>query len=379
MSRVHHGRGVHSSWGLVAAAVIATAGCEPTPERPAVIDAYGLRVESERLGRRLNLFTWPDYLDPELVGEFERVYGVEVGIDYYDTNEAMIAKLRAGGTGEYDLVVASDYAVEALREQNLLEPLDHALLPNLDNLAPRFRDPPFDPGNVYSATYQWGTSGLGVRSDLVEGTVPLAASWALVFDPTAGVGPFTMLNDPRETIGAALIYLGHSPNSTDPDELAAAERLLTEQRGRVLTYAPFATSRDLLASGDAVVAHNFSGDVLMVEDEVPEVVYLIPREGAIVWSDNLAVPREAPSKTLAEVFINFILDARVGARLSRFTQYATPNQASLPLLEPELLDNRVIYPDSTVMERLEFLRDLGEARAAYDRIWTRLRAGAGSG
>lgn len=353
-----------------------TAGCEGGAPATGSVEAYGLVVERADLGRALNLFIWPEYVDPALVREFERTYGVRVRLDYYDTNEAMVAKLQAGGTGQYDLVVASDYAVEVLRGQGLVEPLDPSHIPNLENLDPRFRDLPFDPGNVYSVAYQWGTSGIGVREDLVADPARLVESWALVFDPAHAPGPFAMLNDARETIGAALLYLGHSANSTDPGELAGAERLLMEQRARVLTYAPFATARDLLGSGDAVAVHNYSGDIRTVQEEVPSVRYLIPSEGAIVWTDNLAIPRGAPNRLLAEVFINFILDAEVGARLSRFTFYATPNAAALPLVDPELLADRSIYPEPAVLEKLEFLRELGPAREVYDRIWTRLRAGA---
>lgn len=363
---------VRAAAGLLA--LLVAAACESTPDRAATVDAYGLRIETADLGEQLNLFIWPDYMDPELIEEFEAAYGVTVAIDYYDTNEAMIAKLQAGGTGQYDLVVASDYAIEVLREEDLLAPLDHALVPNLGNLSPRFREAPFDPGNAYSVTYQWGTSGLGMRADLVGGDP--APSWSLVFDPEGSVGPFTMLNDPRETIGAALIYLGHSANSTDSTELAEAERLLIDQRERVLTYAPFASARDLLASGDALVAHNYSGDVLMVAEEVPGIRYMIPEEGSIVWTDNLAIPTGAPSARLAHAFINFILDAEVGARLSNWTRYASPNDAAMASIDPELLDDPAVYPDSAVMGRLEFLHDVGEARAAYDRIWTRLRTGA---
>jgi spermidine/putrescine transport system substrate-binding protein len=371
------GSGVRArSAARVGVLLVLAAACG-SPDLPPVIEAYGLSVERESLGRRLSLFIWPDYLDPALVREFERAYGVRVRIDYYDTNEAMIAKLRAGGTGQYDLVVASDYAVEVLAAQGLAQPLDRANLPNLVNLDPRFTDPPFDPGNVHSVPYQWGTSGIGVRTDLVADPARIDASWALLFDPERAAGPFTMLNDPRETIGAALLYLGHSANSTSPEALAEAERLLMEQRGRVLTYAPFATARDLLGSGDATVAHNYSGDVLMVKEEVAAVEYLIPREGSIIWTDNLLVPRGAPNQRLAEVFINFILDAEVGARLSDYTYYATPNAAALPLVSEALRGDRSIYPEPEVLEKLEFLRDVGEARVLYDRIWTRLRAGAG--
>ena len=362
---------------LLLALALGTGACGAgEPAVSGTVDAYGLSVERDSLGPVLNLFIFSDYLDPELVEEFERTYGVRVQIDYFDTNEAMIAKLQAGGTGQYDLVVASDFAVEVLLGQGLLQPLDRAMIPNLANLDERFADQPSDPGSRHTVAYQWGTTGLGVRTDLVTGSA-VEPSWALVFDPTREPGPFTMLSDPRETIGAALLYLGHSVNSTDPVELEAAERLLLAQRSRVLTYAPFATARDLLGSGDATVAHNFSGDVLMVQEEVPEIAYLIPREGAIVWTDNLAIPAGAPQKRLAEVFMNFILDAEVGARLSEFTHYATPNRASLPLVDAEIREDRSIYPDSAVLARLEFVRDVGEARALYDRIWTRLRAGAG--
>lgn len=362
---------------LAVVAATALLACRPDPaDRPPVIEAYNLRVESARLGDRLHIFIWPDYLDPELVEEFERTYGVRVVIDYYDNNEALIAKLKAGGIGQYDLAVASDYAVEVLKEQNLLQPLDTTTLPNLVNLDPRFRSLPFDAENRYSVAYQWGTSGLGVRTDRVRDPDRVLASWKLVFDPAHALGPFAMLNDPRETIGAALLYLGYSANSTDERELAEAERLLLAQRPRVLTYAPFATARDLLASGDVVVSHNYSGDVLMAQAEVPAIRYLIPQEGAIVWTDNLVIPAGAPHRYTAEVFINFLLDARIGARLSNFTRYATPNAAALPFVDPELRADRAVYPDSALLDRLEFLRDVGPARVVYDRIWTRLRAGA---
>ncbi len=354
-------------------------GCSGrAPDRPAAITAYGVTLESAHLGDQLNLFTWPDYLDPQLAREFEKTYGVKVRIDYYDTNEALIAKLQAGGQGQYDVVIASDYAVEVLRKAGQLQPLDTARIPNRVNLDARFRDPPYDPGDRYSITYQWGTSGLGVRSDLVKDTTRIIPSWRLVFDAAAAIGPFTMLDDQRETIGAALIYLGFSPNSTDSTQLASAERLLQAQRPRILTYSPFATAKDLLASGDAVVAHNYSGDVLMVQEDVPGIRFVIPREGSIVWTDNMAVPTGAPHALLATAFINFILDAGVGARLSNFTRYASPNAAAMAGIDPALRADRSVYPDSATLQHLEFLRDIGEARGLYDRMWTRLRAGAGA-
>lgn len=360
---------------LLLGAVALLAGCG-SADRPEFVEAYGLRVETARLGNSLRLFNWPDYMDPDLLREFEQTYGVRISVDYYDTNEALIAKLEAGGLGQYDLIVASDYAMEILLAGGMLETLDHANIPNLVNLDARFRELPFDPGNRYSVAYQWGTTGLGIRTDRINVSedTPLD-SWGLVFDPALAPGPIAMLNDAREVISAALLYLGYSPNTTDPAELRAAEDLLRAQRPRVLTYAPFATARDLLASGDVVVAHNFSGDILMARDEQPAIQFVIPREGAIIWTDNLAVPSGARAKYAAEVFINFLLDAEVGARLSNFTRYASPNAAARAFIDEDLLADPAVYPDDATASRLQLLRDLGPARALYEEIWTRLRTG----
>ena len=357
----------------LAGSMLLAAACDKTPEVPALVDAHGLRVETGTLEPQVNLFTWPDYMDPELLREFEATYGVRVVVDYYDTNEALLAKLDAGGSREYDVIVASDYAVDALIGDQALAAMDSAAVPNLRNLAPRFRRPPYDPDGRFTAAYQWGTSGLGVRTDRIDG--PLPDSWAVVFDSAAAAVPFAMLNEARETIGAALIYLGHSPNSTSEAELTAAADLLRAQRARVLTYAPFASARDMLASGDVTVAHNYSGDVLMAKAENSAIEFVIPREGSIIWTDNMAVLKEAPHPNAARVLVNYLLDAEIGARLSNFTRYATPNAAAEPFIDADLRNDRAVYPDAAVLERLHFLRDLGPHRARYDRIWTEIRAG----
>lgn len=363
------------NWRLLLPFVLLIAGCQKPEATSRKIEAYGVVADAGRLGKTLNLFTWPDYLDPDLVREFESKYGVKLQIDYYDTNEAMLAKLRGGGLGQYDLIVASDYAVETLTADSALQPLDYANIPNARNIDARFRGLPFDPQNRYTVPYQWGTSGLGIRTDRIKKQPPALDTWKLVFDPAYQVGPLVMLNDQRETIGAALIYLGLSPNTTSPADLARAEQLLVAQRPRVLTYSPFATARDLLASGDVVVAHNYSGDVLLAKADAPGIQFVIPREGSLIWTDNMAIPVRAPDRYAAELFINFLLDAKVGARLSNFTQYATPNAAAFPLIADSLRNDRSIYPDSTLMARLHFLRDVGPARRLYDELWTRLRAG----
>jgi len=339
------------------------------------IAAYDLKVDRSKLGKTLNLFIYPDYLDPQLVKKFEEVYGVEVVIDYYDNNEAMLAKLQAGGIGQYDVIVPTDYAVAVMRRQNLLQPLDKANIPNLKNLNPLFASLPFDPDNQYTVCYQWGTMGLGVRSDLLDPANRDLNTWKIVFDPEYSPGPFTMLDAQRETIAAALIYLGYSVNTVDEGELQAAQELLTAQRKRVLAYTGTSTARELLVSGDAVVIHNYNGDILMGQSEAPAIRYLLPREGSIIWTDNLAIPAGAPNQYTGEVFINFLLDAENGAILSNFTHYATPNAASLPYLDEKIRNNPDIYPPEEVIRKLQFIEDIGEKVKLYDRVWTRVKAG----
>jgi len=329
-------------------------------------------------GGRLHLFTFSDYIDPQLVREFEQAHGVQVLQDYYDNNEALIAKLQAGGRGQYDVAVVSDYALPTLVRLGLLEPLDRTSISNFSNVDPRFLGRDFDPDNQYSVPYQWGVSGIGIRTDLVDTTRVDVRTWAVLFDPSRQAGAFTMLDDSRETIGAALKYLGYSLNTTDPAALAAAERLLLAQRDRVLSYASFSTSRDLLLSGDVALAHNWSGDIGLAQAERPDITFVVPREGSVIWIDNLAVPAGAPNRQAAELFMNFILDAEVGARLSEYTRYASPNRAAEAYLSPELKAMAQRYLDPAAFARMEYLRDLGdEGRQLYDRVWTRVRVAGG--
>ncbi len=372
---------------LLAAALVVMAGWalrgrgaapgEGTEAGADALVAHGRTWSRQALGSRLNFFIYPDYMDPEVIQEFETTYGVKVVIDYYDTNEALLAKLQAGGVGLYDVVVPSGYGITVLRKQDLLEPLDLDKLPNLEHLMPRFLDPPFDPGNRYTVCYMWGTTGLGVRKDRLPPGTPLPDSWAVLFDPAASLGPFSMIDDQRETIGTTLKYLGHPINSVDPAHLRQAEELLIQQRRRALTWASSSTSRDLLSSGDVVVQMNYSGDIALAASENPEVAYVIPKEGASIWTDNLALAKQAPHREAAHAFLNFLLDPGVAARLANFTKYATPNQTALADVDPTLRDDPALYPPPEVQRRLEFVVDVGEATRLYAETWVRVKASGG--
>lgn len=363
--------------GSVLAAALLVAACGRGAELPPEVTAYGLTVETGRLSPTLRLFNFPDYLDPDLVAEFRRTYGVRIIQDFFDTNEAMMARLRAGAAGGFDLVVASDYAVGILAGDGLLEALDPALLPNRANLHSLFTGLPFDPENQFSVPYQWGTTGLGIRSDRAAGDPAAWATWSVLFDPARSAGRFALLDDSRESIGAALIYLGHSVNSTDAAALSEAEALLAATRDRAAAFTPATTGRDLLVAGELDVSHNHSGDIAAAQEERDDIVYVIPREGAVVWADNMVIPAGGASAYTAHVFMNFILDPDVGARLTNFTRYASPNREAWPRLDAELRDDMDELLEGGLLDRMEFIEDVGEERRSFDQLWTRVKAGAG--
>ena len=319
----------------------------------------------------LNVFIWSEYIDPQIVAAFEKQFDCKVRLDLYEDNESMIAKLAGGGTALYDIVVPSDYVINAMVKRGLLAPLRHENLPNLKNMDPRFASPPFDPGNQYTAPYQWGTVGLYIRRSKDKA---LEESWALLFDAAKQPGPFLLMDDMRPCFSAALKYRGHSVNSTDPKELAEARDLLLEAKKRSLGFEGGVGGKNRVLAKGAAMAMVFNGDAARGVKEDAETYYFVPREGGEIWLDSLCIPAQAPHRDLAEKFINFILDAKIGAQLSNFNQYATPNKAALAFINPDDLKNPAIYPTAEMMTKLEFLHDLGDGSKLFDELWTQIKA-----
>lgn len=322
--------------------------------------------------RELHVYNWSAYIDPQIYKDFEAEFGIRVVEDTFASNEELLAKLQAGATG-YDVIVPSDYMVNIMRQQGLLAELDHSKIPNLSNIDPQFADPPYDTGMRHCVPYQWGTTGIGYNAEIFPEPPD---SWAYLFDPNL-VAPysrrFTMLNDAREVVGAALKYLGYSLNTTNEAELLAARDLLIRQKPWVYAYDS-EQYRALLPAGEIVLAQGYSGDVFMVAAEDERIRYAIPREGTSIWMDNLCIPASAPNKEAAHQFINYLLRPDVGARISNYTRYASPNAAARAHIAPELLADPAVYPPPEVMARLEWIRDVGEATLLYERIWTEIKA-----
>lgn len=320
---------------------------------------------------RLHLFIYSEYIDPRIIRDFERQFDCKVTVDLFEDPAGMMAKLRGGGTSLYDVVVPTDFLVSTLVSSHLLAPLRHERIPNLANLDPRFASPPFDPGNRYTAAYQWGTVGIYMRTTADQA---IDRTWGLVFDASRQPGSFLLMDSFREMIAPALKYRGHSVNTVDADELREARDLLLGAKRRSLGFEGSVGGKNRVLARAASLAVVYNGDAVRGTKDDPATVFFVPREGGQIWMDSLAIPAQAPHRAMAEKFIDYILAPEVGARLSNFNQYATPNRAALPFIPPADRANPAIYPPPEVMDRLEFVTDVGAAMKLYDEVWTEVKS-----
>ncbi len=341
---------------LVALLALVAAACGGDDDAVAVADCEAGATDSDTL----NFYNWSEYMDPELITAFEDATGVDVVESFYESNEAMLAQLQSGVT--YDLVVPSDYMVGIMIEEGLLVELDKDALTNYDNLGDRFQSLPYDPDGAYSVAYQYGTTGLGVNLAVVgDNFVP---SWALIFDPDLTgqfAGGVSVLNDPRETMGAALKYLGYSLNDTDLDHLEEAAQLIKDAKSGIATFDSDQYD-EALVSGEVAVAHGYSGNMIISigeADNPDDFTYVLPEEGGTLWIDNMAIPVDSEAPCTAHTFIDFLLDADNGAALTNWNYYGSPNQAAIDagLVEQEVID---FYADTETADDLEVIEDTGD-------------------
>ncbi|MEK6284285.1 MAG: extracellular solute-binding protein [Acidobacteriota bacterium] len=350
--------GRHSRWTLGAAAC-----------GFAVLVVFALGGQAQRArGGELNVFIWSNYLPDSVIAEFERRYDAKLNVELYDSNEALLAKLQSGGVS-YDIIVPSDYMVTVLREQGLLQELNRDVLTNFSNLDPQFVGLPYDQTNQHSIPYMWGTTGIAYRKDKVTGNID---SWAALWD-IRYKDRIAMLDDVRETLGAALKFLGKSENSTDAGEVQAAAGLLLEQKPLVKAYDSGGFDQMLL-SGDAWIAQAYSGQIAKAIAENPAIGYVIPKEGCTIFVDNMCVPRNSFHKELAHEFINFVHEAKTAAAIANGTGYSSLNLAARSLIRPDLLTNEAAYPPRDALERCEFIKEIGPMIVVYDRWWTEIKS-----
>jgi spermidine/putrescine transport system substrate-binding protein len=320
---------------------------------------------------KLNFYNWDTYIGETTLKDFKDASGIDVNMSLFATNDELFAKLRAGNPG-YDVIVPGSEFVERMIQADLLEPLDHAKIPNIKNVAPEFiNDAPYDPGRKYSMPYTWLVIGIGYRKSKVKETPD---SWKWLFDSDAYKGRIYVMSDASELFRNCFKYLGQSINSTSPELIKQAEAMLIKQKPNIKSFHED-NGQDLLLSGEVDVVMEYNGDIAQIMTEDDDVNFVVPKEGAMKQSDTLAIPKGAPHPENALKFINFILDAKTGKEIFETIKYPSPNAAATALMPASYKDNPVIFPPADVMAKCEYPRYLGaDFTRLLDEAMTRLRA-----
>ncbi|MDP2312261.1 MAG: spermidine/putrescine ABC transporter substrate-binding protein [Pseudomonadota bacterium] len=314
--------------------------------------------------KELKICNWSDYIAEDTIANFEKETGVKVTYDTFESNEELIGKLQAGATG-YDLVCPSGYAVQVLLALKLLEPLNPKYLPNQGNIATQFRKTAFDPTDAHTVPWQWGITGIAYRADKVKAPPD---SWAVFHDPQYK-GKLTMMDDMRDVIGAWLKFRGKSLNSTVAEDLAAAKADSLTAKALLQSFVS-APVKGQLVAGDVWIAQLWNGDTIQAKAENDKIEWVLPKEGGAIWCDSMVMPKGAPNKRAAHAFLDYILRPEVGAAISNFTGYGSPNSAATAKMEKP-----VAYPTDEQMKLLEFQADLAGASGDWDQVWTEVKAG----
>ena len=349
--------------------------------------ASGATAAEEKV---LNIYNWSDYIAEDTVANFEKETGIKVTYDVFDSNEVLEAKLLAGNTG-FDLVVPSLSFLSRQIQAGVFMPLDKSKLSNYKNLNKDLmkRVAALDKDNAHAVPYLWGTTGIGYNVNKVKevlGDDAPVDSWALIFDPenlkklkSCGVA---FLDAPVEVIPAVLNYLGEDPNTFDTKLIQGKAQDLLMKLRPYITYFHSSQYINDLANGDICVALGWSGDILQAADRAAEakngveIAYVIPKEGAAMWFDMMAIPKDAKHPDNALKFINYILRPDVIAAISNYVWYANPNSASRPLVDKEILDDPGIYPTPEAEKKLYTFAVLPPSvDRVYTRTWTRVKTG----
>ena len=280
----------------------------------------------------LKFFNWGNYTSPELLEKFEKETGIQITVDGYDSNEAMLAKIKAGGHG-YDLSVPSDYMVKIMREEGLIQPAHVNEMPNFEYVKPEFVDVYFDPGRVYGAPWLFGSTGISLNTKYYDG--PKSDSWALLFDPPEEVkGRINMVSEMNDVLAAGLFYLGLDQCNGNREDLRKLNDLLTtaKESWRTIDYGII----EKLTSEDVYVSHNWNGASMRARLEVPTIRYVYPKEGLVAWADNVVLLSEAHNVEEAKTFLNFIMHPENAALMSNFARYGNAIEGSEQYMDEEM-------------------------------------------
>ena len=348
--------------GTLAAAVLSllmacgSPGQSPTPDSPQV-------------SGKLIFYDWAGDLIESVFEDFEKEYGIEVEYVVYETPEEAVENIRAGQ--QYDVVVLENEYIPSLVDEGLLARIDYRNVSNFNHVSANFRDLAYDPGNKHSIPYSWGTTGLVVRTDLVEEPV---TRWSDMWDPRYS-GKVVAWLIPRYTLGASLKSLGYSINSEDTEELENALQHLIDLKPNAIWLTTEETAAYHLAGDEAVMAQGWAYDAQIGQEEHEAIDYILPEDGTILWGDNFVIPANSSQKDIAELFLNFILRPEVTAQIVNLNYYPMASEAAVPFIDPEILNDPVVYPPNEDLRNAEILLPLSPAgERLYAQIWKRFVA-----
>lgn len=324
------------------------------------------RQKSSR--KTVSVMIYSEYINPNLLKDFEKKTGYTVNLELYEAQEEMIVKLQTAGSKKYDVIIASDVVIQQMIQSDLITPIDTNKIPNRANVAPQFLGQAYDPTNAYSLPYLWGTTGILFRGEKIH---PDSASYSMLFDAKNTQGKFSLLNESRSMLSMALQAIGYDANSVKQEEINKAVDYILQAK-KDPHFAGFDGSvagKNKVLSGENWAAIVFNGEAQAAIDKDPSLQFVIPKEGSFMWVDAMLLSSQASNVEGAYAFMNYILDAVVGARLAKYINYATPNKASLDVIDDDFKDNRVINPNKQEIKRMKLLTDLGESTKFYDEAW----------
>lgn len=315
----------------------------------------------------LNVFNWSEYLPQEVLDNFEQETGIKVNYTTFSSQEEMIAKIEAGGAN-YDVIVPTNYSVEGLVARDMLQELDLSKIPHHKDIMPEYLGRDFDPENKYTLPYMAGSSSICVNTEKVTREI---TSWNDIWDP-AFANQIVLLDDSRDIIGMTLKSLGYSVNETDPAKLEEAKVKLKELVPRVKAFDSD-SPKTLFISNEVVIGVTYNGESALAMQENPAIKYIYPKEGAILWMDNMAIPSNAQHPDNAHKFIDFVLSPEAGVKIALEFPYAVPSTEVFKLLPEELQNNTASYAPAEAIENGEYQKDLGEATVTFDEIWSEIK------
>jgi putrescine transport system substrate-binding protein len=347
--------------------------------------AFTAQAEGE-----VHVYNWSDYIAEDTLKNFEAETGIKVVYDVYDSNEVLEAKLLAGNSG-YDLAFPTARPfIDRQIKAGIYQKLDKSQLPLLGNIDPDILNSltDIDPGNEYAVPYMWGTTGIGVNLTKVKEILGPDAeldTWSLIFNPEVArklsVCGVSLMDDPNEVFKAAKAYSGQDPNDTSNEGLTKAAEVVSATRGNIRYFHSSQYINDL-ANGDLCVAHGYSGDILQARDRAAEakngveIAYLVPKEGAVVWTDGMVIPKDAPNPKAAHAFINYMLRPDVIAPITNYVAYANANKAATELVDESIRNDPGIYPTGAKLKSLITIKTPSDREArTMTRLWTRVKTG----